>query len=544
MRTAHWSLCLLAAIATGFPASPPAPSGADADEAAIAAAVDDTIGWFETRDFKRLYTALADDPGFFVFHPDSASTIRGIEAFRAYAKVFEDPEFTYAGHEIRDLRIRRSRAGDTAWFSATLEDCATYHGKKGCWKDCRWTGVLEKRGGRWVVVQMHFSFAEDQVVARQPFWEHALDRPSGLRLEARTAEVVEKGGKPALKLDGLVLIEGLRRADFRAEVEVLAEGSCYPGIVFHAQDKGNYELAYAVPHASGLPDAIQYDPVFHGTNTWQLFNGPAYQKAAAIPTGKWFTLSVTVRKGRSQIRVDDQPPLVVETLAHGPGAGGIGLWTYKPAFFRNLRVFPAGEIREKGERPAEPAGAVMAWKLCGKAGDKTKPGKEEDRIPVSGGVAGEAGSGKPRDPVDGAPVTPGPNSGATKLEPPRGALISAEPGGLVNLGRFLPLSSEPVRLCRSFTLEKAAEVEIGLGFSDEATFSLDGEGLFQGANRFKGFADLPSRGWVTPDTQVLRKSLPEGPHELVIEIKAAEPFGWGFVLTLKGPGLSLTPLSE
>ncbi len=31
--------------------------------------------------------------------------------------------------------------------------------------DARWTGVLEKRGGKWVIVQMHFSLASDKVRA-------------------------------------------------------------------------------------------------------------------------------------------------------------------------------------------------------------------------------------------------------------------------------------------------------------------------------------------------------------------------------------------
>ena len=34
-------------------------------------------------------------------------------------------------------------------------------GQPGCWQDTRWTGVLEKRDGRWVIMQMHFSFAAD-----------------------------------------------------------------------------------------------------------------------------------------------------------------------------------------------------------------------------------------------------------------------------------------------------------------------------------------------------------------------------------------------
>jgi hypothetical protein len=40
----------------------------------------------------------------------------------------------------------------------------------GCWKDTRYTGVLEKREGKWVFCQMHFSFAVDKVraEARKP----------------------------------------------------------------------------------------------------------------------------------------------------------------------------------------------------------------------------------------------------------------------------------------------------------------------------------------------------------------------------------------
>jgi hypothetical protein len=30
------------------------------------------------------------------------------------------------------------------------------------WENTRWTGVVEKRDGRWVIVQQHFSFASDK----------------------------------------------------------------------------------------------------------------------------------------------------------------------------------------------------------------------------------------------------------------------------------------------------------------------------------------------------------------------------------------------
>jgi len=32
--------------------------------------------------------------------------------------------------------------------------------------DTRWTGVMEKRAGRWLIVQMHFSFDAAKVAAR------------------------------------------------------------------------------------------------------------------------------------------------------------------------------------------------------------------------------------------------------------------------------------------------------------------------------------------------------------------------------------------
>ncbi|MEW5983137.1 MAG: nuclear transport factor 2 family protein [Acidobacteriota bacterium] len=38
----------------------------------------------------------------------------------------------------------------------------TYKGQPASWEDTRWTGVLEKRDGRWVIVQQHFSFATEE----------------------------------------------------------------------------------------------------------------------------------------------------------------------------------------------------------------------------------------------------------------------------------------------------------------------------------------------------------------------------------------------
>ena len=63
--------------------------------------------------------------------------------------------------EIKDLTINLSRSGDVAWFYCILNDINEWQGQPANWENTRWTGVLEKRDGRWVIMQQHFSFASE-----------------------------------------------------------------------------------------------------------------------------------------------------------------------------------------------------------------------------------------------------------------------------------------------------------------------------------------------------------------------------------------------
>jgi ketosteroid isomerase-like protein len=66
--------------------------------------------------------------------------------------------------EVRDLQVHLSRSGDVAWYFANLDDVVSWEGKASKFGEgLRWTGVLEKRDGRWVIVQMHASLAVDKV---------------------------------------------------------------------------------------------------------------------------------------------------------------------------------------------------------------------------------------------------------------------------------------------------------------------------------------------------------------------------------------------
>jgi hypothetical protein len=320
---------------------------------------------------------------------------------------------------------------------------------------------------------------------------HKLDSLTGFEVKARTAEITALDGCPVLKLDGMIVVAEQTFSDVRIEVEILVRESCYPGIAFRIADDNNFELAYAVPHASNQPDAIQYDPVFNRSNTWQLYNGQPYQKAAAIPTGKWFPLRIAIKGRRAAVWVEDQPPLIIENLAHPHTSGSIGLWTYKPAFFRNLRISTPGEISRGQGKPAQaPLGTITAW-------------ERQD-----------------------------------------GQILRCEPNGILNLNRYMQPSRQGVKVSRSFQLSGPSKVMIGVGFSDELTLFIDGKNIFQGSHLFKGFKDIPSRGWVSPDHKKIELLLAAGTHTIEAELKVTEPFGWGLIITLNSQNLHLRPLKN
>jgi len=92
------------------------------------------------------------------------------------------------------------------------------------------------------------------------------------------AEMVTWQGRKALRLSGqtasLALVPSLALSQGRIEAEIGAEGAAYAGIAFRVADTLNYELACVQPHISRKRDTLQCDPVFHGSNIWQMDHGP------------------------------------------------------------------------------------------------------------------------------------------------------------------------------------------------------------------------------------------------------------------------------
>jgi len=128
--------------------------------ALIEKAIHGSIGWAKNKDFKLLYSIIANDSNYLEVDPNP-DIIRGFDEFKKNEVFWGNPDFRAIRYEIRDLKISVSECGTVAWYYCVLDDINEWKGKPAEWRDTRWTGVLEKREGRWVIVQMHFSFAKE-----------------------------------------------------------------------------------------------------------------------------------------------------------------------------------------------------------------------------------------------------------------------------------------------------------------------------------------------------------------------------------------------
>ncbi len=125
----------------------------------IEQAIHSNIGWAKNKDLNLLYGVIANDTAFLEVHPDK-KVVRGISEFKKAEKFWMNPDFKAIRYEIRDLNIQVSQSGTVAWWFCLLDDINEWKGQPANWENARWTGVTEKRDGKWVIVQQHFSFAE------------------------------------------------------------------------------------------------------------------------------------------------------------------------------------------------------------------------------------------------------------------------------------------------------------------------------------------------------------------------------------------------
>jgi len=125
--------------------------------------IHNAICWAMTKDTTTLFRTFVPDSTLFIFSPDSVSTLTGFGSIRDLANnVWMTEHFKALECNIRDMRIQFSQGGDVAWYSCYLDDISEWDGQRSGWQNVRWTGVLEKRDGQWLIMQMHFSYPEER----------------------------------------------------------------------------------------------------------------------------------------------------------------------------------------------------------------------------------------------------------------------------------------------------------------------------------------------------------------------------------------------
>jgi ketosteroid isomerase-like protein len=130
------------------------------DRIAVEKAINNVFGWAVNKDFELFFGTIADDTDFISVTPYKRVKI-GVEAVKKDTSFWGSPDFRAIRHELHDLKIVFSRGGDVAWFFCYLDDINEWKGEPANWENARWTGVLEKREGKWRVVQQHFSFPQE-----------------------------------------------------------------------------------------------------------------------------------------------------------------------------------------------------------------------------------------------------------------------------------------------------------------------------------------------------------------------------------------------
>ncbi|MCF8368411.1 MAG: nuclear transport factor 2 family protein [Bacteroidales bacterium] len=110
----------------------------------------------EKQDVDLVHDIWAAEPDIVVFGTNSDEKLIGWDAIKsAIDRQFNSFEETFIS--VHDQIIKINETGNTAWFSEILNYNYIYQGETMQFEGLRFTGVLEKKGDDWFIVQSHMS---------------------------------------------------------------------------------------------------------------------------------------------------------------------------------------------------------------------------------------------------------------------------------------------------------------------------------------------------------------------------------------------------
>ncbi|HSC29720.1 MAG TPA: hypothetical protein VLD67_20755 [Vicinamibacterales bacterium] len=358
------------------------------------------------------------------------------------------------------------------------------------------------------------------VSAQAPSERRLSFSEKGWELRGERTAIVKDGARDVLQVEtGLAYRRDVRFENGTIDFDVqVTRRRSFVYVHFRVAADGEREEFYVRPHKSGLPDAVQYAPVWQGRSAWQLHHGPGGTAAIPFEPGSWMHVRVVVQGRHAALFVEDmmKPALIVPNLAREPRAGYIGFGGFLPtdvpgrgpiARFANVVVRPdaapfdfAAALAGGSSRvpPQEPAGTIVrAWALS------------KSFVPKDSQM----------------PALP-PAELTREFQ-----RLETGPDGLLELHRHVPVPEGSVVTAAVARVHvraaRAGLYALDLGFSDIATVFLNGQPLFRSDASYS--FDRPRReGLIGYDQARLYLPLAAGDNDLSIVI--SDSFGgWGIM---------------
>jgi uncharacterized protein (TIGR02246 family) len=159
-RILHF-LTVIAACLTLNSCSQKQTANTDAERTKVKSVVDNFKNIWETEDMNLVSKIIAHDSDIVIYGTDANENFVGWEAVKGYfSHMFPVIEKTKL--RVRNQIIKVAADGNAAWFSETLDWDLMFGGQPAQLPNTRLTGVLEKRDGNWVIVQIHNSIPVKQ----------------------------------------------------------------------------------------------------------------------------------------------------------------------------------------------------------------------------------------------------------------------------------------------------------------------------------------------------------------------------------------------
>jgi hypothetical protein len=335
----------------------------------------------------------------------------------------------------------------------------------------------------------------------------------GWDLKGSRATIARDEGRDVFQVEsGFAYRRDVRLQDGTIDLDVkVTTRRSFVYLMFRMAEDDEHEEVYLRPHKSGLPDAVQYAPVWQGRSGWQLYHGPGGTAAIPFEPHRWTHVRLVLQGRRGALFVGDMSrPALLMPLARDPRPGYLALRGFLPAnvagegpiaTFANVRI-RSDEVAYDFAAAQPPgrstvAGAVRAWSVS------------PSFVPKDADV----------------PTLPAVDA----FGPPQ--RFDTEADGLLELHRHVRIPEGASRIAAvarvAVRAQQAGTYALDLGFSDIATVFLNGRVIFRGEASYS--YDGPRReGLIGYDQARLYLPLLAGSNDLAIVV--SDGFGgWGLM---------------